>query len=406
MQWRYLVQRARTFVALCSVAVLSVANPAHAQSVPSSTHAPSAKASAPVLSAIATAKSLADAGDGGKARTLLDSLVATAERDSYDAGEVLYWRALLSEESGAAERDWKRIVVDIPHSPRAPEALLRLSELDMLHKNPAIARQHVQRLLNDYPDSPERAKGLLVLAQSYFSDNDAPRACGAIWAVRKEAPLSAVEVRLQADEMQQQCRGVREVALGAATEANVMTTNVPSALPVVATGASLANAAPPARTASGTLVTPTIAGNPPGSSGSSGSTASTSSTGTPGPLGLPGSPSSKPPATPPAAAVTPPKPTESAPAVARTETPARNADAPARATGKFTVQVAAYDTRAQADALVKRLATRKMTAQVAGTRKPFRVQVGRYATRADATAALGRMKKSGQKGFVAEVGKP
>lgn len=70
---------------------------------------------------------------------------------------------------------------------------------------------------------------------------------------------------------------------------------------------------------------------------------------------------------------------------------------------RYTVQLAAYDTRAQATALVKRLAKRKITARVDGDRKPYRVRVGRYDTRAAAAAALARLKKAGQSGFVAEL---
>lgn len=68
----------------------------------------------------------------------------------------------------------------------------------------------------------------------------------------------------------------------------------------------------------------------------------------------------------------------------------------------YSVQIAAYDTRAQATAVVKRLQKRGITARIDGDRKPFRVRVGRYRSRADATAALAKLKKQGQSGFVAE----
>lgn len=72
---------------------------------------------------------------------------------------------------------------------------------------------------------------------------------------------------------------------------------------------------------------------------------------------------------------------------------------------RYTVQLAAYDTRAQATTLVKRLAKRKITARIDGDRKPYRVRVGRYETRAAASAALARLKKAGQSGFIAELPK-
>ena len=74
-------------------------------------------------------------------------------------------------------------------------------------------------------------------------------------------------------------------------------------------------------------------------------------------------------------------------------------------TAVFSLQFAAYDTRAQATALVSRLAKRGIKARIDGDRKPFRVRAGRYETRAEATAMLARLRKQGQGGFVAELGR-
>ena len=74
-------------------------------------------------------------------------------------------------------------------------------------------------------------------------------------------------------------------------------------------------------------------------------------------------------------------------------------------TAVFSLQFGAYDTRAQATALVSRLAKRGIKARIDGDRKPFRVRAGRYETRAEATAMLARLRKQGQGGFVAELGR-
>jgi cell division septation protein DedD len=78
---------------------------------------------------------------------------------------------------------------------------------------------------------------------------------------------------------------------------------------------------------------------------------------------------------------------------------ARRDSAPAR---RYTVQVAAYDTRAAADQLVARLSARGIVGRiVAGTAAaPYRVRVGRYATDAEATAAARDLKEKGIVGFV------
>ena len=476
--------------------------------------------SAGVTAAVARARALANDGDDTKSRALLDSLVNASARDSFDAAEAMYWRALLNEGTPTAELDWKRIAVDVPFSPRASEALLKLSELDMLQANRQLARLHVQQLLDDYPGAPERPRAMLVLARSYFDDRDAPRACGVLTAARKEAPLSAVEVRLQADELQQQCRNVREVAMGAAPDSTTVTAPPVIVPPLATQTAALppatSSTTPPrggrgavinadsvrrdsvarataqrnaARLAADSIRRDSVARATAqrtaarqttdslrrdsvtraaaqrvvdstrrdsitkagllraaaernadkarqdsvsraalrrdsialDSMGRNSATRGATNAGS----GRGGA----------ASAANPKREVlvfqadsaradslsrEAAAlearilgAVATRDSVKRDSVTRAAAkrvadarAGKWTVQIAAYQTKADADALVKRLAATDITARVAGTKKPYRVQVGRYATRADATAALATLKKNGQKtGFVAEIGK-
>jgi cell division protein FtsN len=78
--------------------------------------------------------------------------------------------------------------------------------------------------------------------------------------------------------------------------------------------------------------------------------------------------------------------------------PAPNGNpAPAK---RFTVQVAAYQTREAADQLINRLSARGITARVIGSSAPYRVRIGHYATDADATAAARELKGKGIEGFV------
>jgi cell division protein FtsN len=69
----------------------------------------------------------------------------------------------------------------------------------------------------------------------------------------------------------------------------------------------------------------------------------------------------------------------------------------------FTVQLAAFNTRREANAFVARLAKRGVKARIDGDKKPFRVRVGRYDTREEATAMLAKLKRQGQTGFLAEL---
>jgi cell division septation protein DedD len=93
---------------------------------------------------------------------------------------------------------------------------------------------------------------------------------------------------------------------------------------------------------------------------------------------------------------------------ARRETPATrpNTSRPVArpvAAAFYSVQVAAYDTLAQATRLARRLVSRGIEARVDGKAKPFRVRVGKFTTRAAAVKAAVTLKKQGYAGFVTLV---
>ena len=255
----------------------------------------------------ARARALVDSGDGATARVLMDSLVGAVPAGTADFAEALYWRAVLAEGIGDAERDWKRLVIDVPLSPRTPDALVRLGELDMLRGHPAEARVYFTRLLRDFPAGPYRTKGLLWLTRSYFDERNLTGGCTALDSLRR-VEIPDGELKLQSDELQRRCVGVPRTVAPVAPPAVVAT---PAATPVAAT--------------------------------------------------------------------------------------------PVAGSGRYSVQLAAYFTRAEAAAAVQRFTQRDIAARVDGEQKPFRVRVGYYATRADAVNALNRLKKLGLDGFVAEL---
>jgi cell division protein FtsN len=98
-----------------------------------------------------------------------------------------------------------------------------------------------------------------------------------------------------------------------------------------------------------------------------------------------------------------------APAAKSTPPPAAPPAAPpavpsAKPSGtQYSVQLAAYNTQREADAAVKRFATRGVEARVDGSEKPFRIRTGRFAAQADAVALLAKLKRQGFAGFVAEI---
>jgi cell division septation protein DedD len=96
--------------------------------------------------------------------------------------------------------------------------------------------------------------------------------------------------------------------------------------------------------------------------------------------------------TPPAAAPTPSDPAASSDSATPRSTASERAAAGGgggggRVTREFSVQVAAYGTRAEAEAHAKRLSGWGYNARVVGGARPFRVRVGRYASRDRAESA-------------------
>ena len=83
---------------------------------------------------------------------------------------------------------------------------------------------------------------------------------------------------------------------------------------------------------------------------------------------------------------------------------ARRDATPGKAAARYTLQVAAFTKRTDADALVKRLKARDIDARVVGKSKPFRVRIGRYETRADAAAAAKQLKARKIAATVTDIG--
>ena len=70
--------------------------------------------------------------------------------------------------------------------------------------------------------------------------------------------------------------------------------------------------------------------------------------------------------------------------------------------GLWTIQLAAYNTKADAERLVSKLAARGVKARISGEAKPFRVRLDYYATRQAAAAEVAALKERGIIGFVTD----
>ena len=70
--------------------------------------------------------------------------------------------------------------------------------------------------------------------------------------------------------------------------------------------------------------------------------------------------------------------------------------------GIWTIQLAAYNTRPDAERLVSKLASRGVKARISGDAKPFRVRLDYYPTHQAAAAVVVELKQRGIIGFVTE----
>lgn len=341
--------------------------------------------------AIGRARALVEAGNGRAGRMVLDSLVQRTPVGSPALGELLYWRGLLSESGTDAERDWQRLLLEVPMSPRAEDALLRLAQLAQLRGRPAESRVLLERMARDFREPSSQARAHFWLAKALFDENDRPRACGALDLARRDAPPSAVELRTQMDDLRKRCTGITAVApIQVATGAAAPVVAAPVAAPPASTLRADSLRADSARSAAQRAdvsredmlrrqAQRITADSLEAVNAAKGSSAATTRV-----------------AAPPAATT---NTTANTTATAGTTA---NTAATAPANARYSVQLAAYQRLDQAQALVRQLIARNVDARVDGTVAPFRVRTGYFTTRAQAAARLAELKKDGHDGFVAE----
>ena len=333
------------------------------------------------------AQAMVNDGNAAAGRALIDSMLAVAAPGSNDYAEGVYWRAVLSATAAEAEMDYRRLVVDYPLSPRVDDALVRLAQLELARANYDGALRHLNRLAAEHPQSPMRGRAGYWTARALFDKNDTQGACAALANAMAVTAEDDAELRNQIGYLNQRCAGVvlgAPAAVPVATDASVPVTNPPATIP----------ASPPPVDSSAVSSTPVV-------------------------RPAPAPPTSAPPApvaadTVKTAVVTPPKPRPEPPTKPRdtgptnVETP-RTIRPPAPTTTAsdgnkaWSVQVAAYNLKSQADAMVARLKKGGYEARVDGSAAPFRVRIGQYATQAQAGAVQRSLKAKQIEGFVVQA---
>jgi len=257
-------------------------------------------------SLVARVQQLVNLGNRAGARAVADSalVIRTAGTQAY--AEALYARALATADAASAERDYLRVGVEYPLSPRAEGAMMMAGQLKMSRGDRRGARQLFERLALEFPHGAQAARAGYWAGRLALEDGDVAQGCQSLLLASERVPATDVEFRNQVEYLRARC-----------------------VMPAGATHATDSTMASEPTTA--------------------------------------------------------------------------EQDAGAAIQAEYSVQVAAYTRKRDADAAMSRLKTRGFQVRVVGTRAPYRVRVGRYATREDAVAAQGRMRRAGVTGTVVEA---
>ena len=304
---------------------------------------------------IARAKQLVTDGRGAEGRRVLDSLLKATAVENPRYAEALYWRAALAATAAAAERDYERLLIEVPLSERAEDAMLQLAQLEQARGDRKSATEHLQRFMISYAKSPARPRVSVWLVRLLFEQgpSQTARACEALRAGRAEVPPDNAELRNQLEFYSPRCA---DVAVASADSQPAAAPPESTAVRDTTRRESTKLAPRPVRTETKTRVTET----------------KTKATATK---------------------------TKATATKSRTAEP-KSKSAPAEF---YSVQLAAYDSREPALRLMQVLKSRGIDARVDGRVRPYRVRVGKYTTRAQAEQAAARLKAQGHGGFVAVV---
>jgi len=336
------------------------------------------------------AQTLVSDGNGAAGRALIDSVIKATSPTARLYPEALFWRASLASNAADAESDYKHIVVDYPLAPQAEDALLRLAQLELARGDREGALNHLQKIPRDYPRSKSLARASYWTARVLFEKNDIPKACAANANALAQAGDAEIELRNQIQYQGQRCPPPAVVVAAApkpigdvSPSSPVASTTPASPPPSMVTSPPPSSVAPAASSTAGekVAVTDTVT-----------AIASTPSTPTPQPQ------RPKPPAQ---ANDTKPSIVDPSKSPANVgEKPPAKGPVSSSPSSSYSVQVAAYKQKSEADKLTSSLVKRGYQARIDADATWFRVRIGRYATSKEAEDALKRIKAKQMDGFV------
>lgn len=156
-------------------------------------------------STLARVQRLVNAGDRPRARQLADSLLEAAPEGSPAYGEALFARAFSSSSAAEAERDYLRVSVEYPFSPRAEDATMMVAQLKLARGDRAGARRNFERLVREHSSGTQAGKAAFWAGRLAVEDGDVTRGCPSLVQARQRATADDVELVNQIDYYMQRC---------------------------------------------------------------------------------------------------------------------------------------------------------------------------------------------------------
>ncbi len=165
------------------------------------------------------AQRLAAEGRGDSARALVGQKLDSAPPGSAEYVDALYWRAVVAATAADAERDLRTIIVTYPASARSADALMRLAQLELARGDRDQAVAHLQRIVVEHPESPNRPRAAFWVARTLLDEGNLPTGCARLADASRLTPSTEVELANQIGYLQQRCQGVDTTAKTTATQA-------------------------------------------------------------------------------------------------------------------------------------------------------------------------------------------
>ncbi|MEA3244709.1 MAG: SPOR domain-containing protein [Gemmatimonadota bacterium] len=289
-------------------------------------------------------ESLVQAGQDSVALAVADSVLADTDPSAAGYADALYWRGTLRR-SPDARLDLIRLTVDYPTHPRTADALYALARQDLASGDSDLALRRMDRIVRDFMPTGVGPRAAADAGRLHLGKGRMEAACAAFDSALVHLPEDQVELRNRTAYDARPCERWKDAqadSIAAAASATKQGKPADAKAPSAGSrGAGRANATE----------------SPGGDSSTPGS----------GRGARAGGPS------PPAA--------------------------------RWTVQVAAYGTRSEADRLRARLVALGYEARVA-LESPYRVRVGRFAARQSAADVATKLKRQRFTAIVVEAERP